>query len=132
MRIIAHAFAGAFAAAVFAVALPAWSHHSFPATYFIDKSITIEGKVVQFMFRNPHSVIHVLAPAEDGKEVRWAIEWAAAGALARDGKASREILRPGDIVIITGAPGRNPADHKIRLNAIERPSDGWKWTGKFD
>jgi len=74
----------------------------------------------------------VLAPDENGQEVRWAVEWAAAGALQRDGVATREILRPGDIVLIEGAPGRNPADHKIRLNHIERPSDGWKWGGSFD
>ena len=124
--------AGVALAAGLAATLPALAHHSFPATYIIDQSITIKGKVVQFMFRNPHSVIHVMAPDENGKEVRWAVEWAAAGALTRDGTASREILRPGDEVVVTGAPGRNPQDHKIRLNHIERPSDGWKWGGSFD
>jgi hypothetical protein len=130
MKSIVSLCAGAAAALLFTA--PVQAHHSFPATYEIDKTVKIQGKVVQFMFRNPHSVIHVLAPDETGKEVRWAVEWAAAGALQRDGVATREILRPGDIVIISGAPGRNPADHKIRLNLIERPADGWKWGGSFD
>jgi len=125
-------FCAAAAATLLLTAAPAQAHHSFPATYQIDQTVKIKGKVVQFMFRNPHSVIHVLAPDENGQEVRWAVEWAAAGALQRDGVATREILRPGDVVLIEGAPGRNPADHKIRLNHIERPSDGWKWGGSFD
>jgi hypothetical protein len=131
MKSIVHLCAAAAATLLLSIA-PAQAHHSFPATYDIDKSVKIQGKVVQFMFRNPHSVIHVLAPDDSGKEVRWAVEWAAAGALQRDGVATREILRPGDVVIISGAPGRNPADHKIRLNHIERPADGWKWGGSFD
>jgi thiamine monophosphate kinase len=73
-----------------------------------------------------------MAPGDDGQMYRWAIEWAAAAALERDGVSSRDVLRPGDVVIVTGAPGRNPADHKIRLKTIERPRDGWKWGGKYD
>lgn len=130
MRYIAKVLTGLSAAAVVAIALPVQAHHSFPSTYFVDQSITVKGKVTQFMFRNPHSAVQLLAPGEDGKMVRWTAEWAAAAALERDGKASRDILHPGDEVIITGAPGRNPEDHKVRLYTIERPSDGWKWSGK--
>jgi hypothetical protein len=126
------AFAVLVAGVALAVAVPVSAHHSFTATYQIDKTIRIEGKVVQFMFRNPHSVLQVMAPGDDGQMYRWAIEWAAAAALERDGVSSRDVLRPGDVVIVTGAPGRNPADHKIRLKTIERPRDGWKWGGKYD
>ena len=130
MRYIARVLTGISAAAVVAIALPVQAHHSFPSTYFVDQSITVKGKVTQFMFRNPHSAVQLLAPGEDGKMVRWTTEWAAAAALERDGKASRDILHPGDEVIITGAPGRNAEDHKVRLYTIERPADGWRWSGK--
>jgi hypothetical protein len=30
------------------------AHHSFAATYFEDREVTIEGTLAQFMFRNPH------------------------------------------------------------------------------
>lgn len=119
------------AALLLSAAAPLFAHHSFPATYYIDRSVTIKGKVVQFMFRNPHSMIIVMAPDASGKEVRWAVEWAAAAALAKD-KGSGTMLHPGDVVVVTGAPGRNEEDRKIRLNKIERPSDGWKWGGSFD
>ncbi len=132
MKDISKFLVGASAALSLALALPVHAHHSFPSTYFVDQTVTIKGKVVEFMFRNPHSVVQVLAPAQDGTMVRWAVEWAAAAALERDGKASRDLLHPGDEVIISGAPGRNVEDHKIRLYTIERPADGWKWAGKYD
>jgi hypothetical protein len=121
-----------FAAASLCGATAVDAHHSFPSTYIIDQVVTIKGKVTEFMFRNPHSVVQVLAPGTDGQMYRWAVEWAAAAALERDGKASRDLLHPGDEVIVTGAPGRNPEDHKIRLYTIVRPADGWKWEGKYD
>jgi hypothetical protein len=107
------------------------AHHSFPATYVVDREIRIEGPVVQLMFRNPHSFIHVMAPDSQGTMQRWSIEWAGAGVLARD-KISRDTLKPGDTVVVTGHPGRNPADHRMLLRSIVRASDGWKWSGSFE
>jgi hypothetical protein len=112
------------------LANPAQAHHSFPATYFVDQSVTIEGTVVQFLFRNPHSFVHVLAPDKDGAMQRWAVEWGAGGALAQD-NVDRDTLKPGDKVVIKGQPGRNPADHRIRMQAIEDKTANWKWAGTF-
>jgi thiamine monophosphate kinase len=91
----------------------------------------IEGEVAQFLFRNPHSMIHVSAPDASGDVRRWAIEWAGVGTLSGEG-VSRETLRIGDHVIVSGNPGRNAADYRLRLLSIERPLDGWKWQGRFD
>ena len=52
--------------------LPAFAHHSFAATYFEDKNITVEGTLVQFMFRNPHSFVHIEAPDDKGNMETWA------------------------------------------------------------
>jgi len=105
-----------------------YAHHSFAATYIVDKEIKIEGDLVQFMFRNPHSFVHVQAPDDKGQAQRWAIEWAAAGQLTG---ISRETLKPGDHVIITGNPGRTAEDHRLRMRSILRPKDGFKWSGDF-
>jgi DNA/RNA endonuclease YhcR with UshA esterase domain len=113
-----------------AAAMPTQAHHSFPATYFVDQKITIEGTVVQFLFRNPHSFVHVLAPDKDGTMQRWAVEWGAGGALASD-NVKNDTIKPGDKVVITGQPGRNPADHRIRMQAIEDKTANWKWSGTF-
>ena len=112
--------------AVMGAGMTARAHHSFAATYHEDKTVKIEGKLVQFMFRNPHSFVHVMAPDDNGQELRWAVEWGGAGQLGGQG-VSRETLKPGDIVVITGNPGRNPADHRIRMVTLRRPSDGFGW-----
>ena len=114
--------------AMFVVALPAPAHHSFAATYFEDKEVTIEGDLVQFLFRNPHSFVHVEVKDAGGNVVRWAVEWGGGGQLSREG-VTRDTLKPGDHVIVTGNPGRNPDEHRIRMHSIERPADGWKWKG---
>ena len=115
-------------AAVFVLSVPVFAHHSFAATYFEDKTVTIEGKLVQFLYRNPHSFVHVEAPDEKGEMQTWAIEWGGGGQLSRDG-VTRETLKPGDHVVIKGNPGRNPEDHRVRMQSITRPSDGWTWKG---
>jgi hypothetical protein len=106
--------------------LSAYAHHSFTATYDENKTIKIEGELVQFMFRNPHAFVHVLAPDENGEMQRWGVEWGGAGALTGQG-VTRDSLKAGDHVIITGNPGRNPIDHRIRMRTLLRPSDGFGW-----
>jgi hypothetical protein len=113
-----------------AASVPVQAHHSFPATYFVDQKVEIEGTVVQFLFRNPHSFVHVMAPDKDGVMQRWAVEWGAGGSLASD-NISSDTLKPGDKVKITGSPARNAADHRLRMSAIERTTDHWKWSGTF-
>ena len=104
------------------------AHHSFAATYFVDKEITVKGSLTQFLYRNPHSFIKVNAPDEKGVMQTWSVEWGGGGQLTNE-HVTRDTLKPGDQVIITGNPGRDPAEHRIRLHTITRPSDGWKWSG---
>jgi len=104
----------------------AWAHHSFTATYFEDRTITIEGRVLQFQFRNPHSFVHVQAPDESGEMHRWAVEWGGSSQLSNQGLANAT-LRPGDVVEITGNPGRDASDHRVRMLYLLRPADGFDW-----
>ena len=113
------------------VAGPAAAHHSFSATYDSSQQSQIEGEVAQFLFRNPHSMVQILAPDDTGEMRRWAIEWAGVNVLTGEG-ISRTTLRIGDKVIVTGNPGRVPSDFRMRMLSIERPEDGWKWRGTFD
>ena len=116
--------AGAFVGA-------ATAHHSFAATYDSSRQSRIEGEVAQFLFRNPHSMVQILAPDETGEMRRWAIEWAGVNVLTGEG-ISRETLRIGDAVIVTGNPGRMASDYRMRMLSIERPADGWQWRGSFE
>lgn len=108
------------------------AHHSFAAAYLEDaQPVKIEGELVQLLFRSPHSFVHVMAPDEKGQMQRWAVEWAQGGQLERQG-VTRDVLKPGDRVIVTGSPARDAQDHRLRLRKIERPLDGWTWNGNFD
>ena len=119
------------AAVGLAGSVPLLAHHSFAATYFEDQRQTIEGDLVQFLYRNPHSFVHVEVKDKSGQVTRWAVEWGAGGQLGRQG-VTRETLKTGDHVIIVGNPGRNPEDHRLRMVNITRPVDNWKWGGTFD
>ncbi len=88
--------------------------------------MTIEGELVQLDFRNPHSFVHVDVTEKDGTKVRYAVEWGGGGQLGQQG-VTRETFKVGDHVVITGAPGRNPADHRVRMVTLKRPSDGFIW-----
>jgi hypothetical protein len=65
----------------------AFAHHSFAATYLEDQSVTIEGQLVQFLLRNPHSFVHVMVKEPDGTTARYVVEWGSPSQLA--GRESR-------------------------------------------
>jgi hypothetical protein len=65
-----------------------------------------------------------------GEKIRYAVEWASGSSLNGQG-ITRETLKAGDHVIVVGQPGRNDEDHRMRMKSINRPSDGWKWSGTF-
>ncbi len=117
------------AAGAIVIGTQAYAHHSFAATYLEDQSVTIEGDLVQFLYRNPHSFVHIMVKDKTGEEVRYAVEWGGAGQLGQQG-VNRETLKPGDHIVITGSPGRNPADHRVRMVSLNRPKDGFNWGNK--
>jgi len=106
----------------------ALAHHSATATYIVGKSVKIEGTLKELIWRNPHSYIKVEAPDDKGEMQIWVIEGAAPGQLAEQGLTANR-LRPGDHVIVSGMPGRIAEDHRLLLETVERPSDGFKWKG---
>ncbi len=107
------------------------AHHSFGATYLEDKTITLDGALVQLLFRNPHSYIQVDVKDASGQVVRWNIEWGGVVQLNQKG-VTRETLKPGDHLVIVGNPSRTPEDHRARLVNITRPADGWKWGATYE
>ena len=103
------------------------AHHSLVATYDYDKDAEIEGKLARFLFRNPHSFVHIEAPDDNGVMQTWSFEWGGAGALTRQG-VNRNTLRVGDVVVITGHPSRTiDQDHRLKMNTLHRTSDGFGW-----
>jgi len=108
---------------------PAFAHHSSTSVYLQNKPMKIEGTLKEFIWRNPHSYIKVEVADDKGEKQLWVIEGAAPTQFSESGMTSTT-LRPGDHVIVTGKPGRVAEDHRMLLESIERPSDGWKWVAR--
>jgi hypothetical protein len=102
------------------------AHHSYVSTYNTSKDVKLEGKLVQFVYRNPHTFIHVEAPDEAGKMERWAVEWSGTSQLDRAG-VTRDTLKIGDTVVITIHPSRVAGDYRGLMVKLVRPSDGFTW-----
>ena len=102
------------------------AHHSFGATYEVSKQVKIDGKIVQFVYRNPHSFVHVEAPDADGAQQRWAVEWGGTAQLTTQG-VKRDTLKVGDKVTIVARPSRVPNEYRVLMVNLNRPSDGFTW-----
>jgi hypothetical protein len=117
---------GVAAAAALMCGVSASAHHSQVAVYNVNAEQKIEGKLVQVLIRSPHSWVHIEAKDEKGETKRFAVEWGGATQLRNQG-VDAQTLRIGDVVNVTGRPGRNPTDNRMLMVHIERPSDGWNW-----
>ncbi|GAG92056.1 unnamed protein product, partial [marine sediment metagenome] len=66
------------------IALPVWGHHSDSG---MDRNtvVTLEGRVVEFRWRNPHVYITIDTTDEHGNEVVWKLEAGAISVMSRMG-----------------------------------------------
>ena len=104
----------------------AYAHHSYAATYDVTKEIKLEGKLVQFVYRNPHSFVHVMAADDKGVQQRWAVEWSGTTQLGAQG-VNRETLKVGDDVVINARPSRVTGEYRALMIKLKRTSDGFSW-----
>src|SRR5215469_11611696 len=84
----------ASAAVMIAAAFPLAAHHSFSAEFDQNKQVTLEGKVVQMEWVNPHSWLTIDVTKADGAVERWKIEGGSPSVLLRLGW-NRNSLPPG-------------------------------------
>jgi hypothetical protein len=110
------------------------AHHSFAGSYLEGDTMRLEGTIVQFNIRNPHSFINFMVKGEDGKEVLWGGEWGSVTALSQGG-VDRFTLKPGEFIIVDGAPPRDSMDRKVLIRRVERPEtdsvEEFLWEGNF-
>jgi len=116
-------------AAALVVGATASAHHSYSATYDTGKTFTIKGKLVQFVFKNPHSFVTIQAPDDKGTMQRWSLEWSGTGQLTGAG-VTRESLKAGDELVVIANPSRVSGELKALMVSLKRPVDGFAWGGR--
>ena len=121
LRLLAFALAAAWAAA----ATP-YAHHSFGATYDVNKQLKLSGKMAQFVYRNPHSFVTIDVTDESGTSQRWSLEWGGTAQLANAG-VKRDSLKVGDQVRIIANPSRVAGEQRALMVNLTRPADGFSW-----
>jgi hypothetical protein len=105
------------------------AHHPIGRVFTIRETTHIEGKVVRVLLRNPHSFVLLREAGHDEKI--WALEWASAKKLSRQGVQAGTI-RFGDYLVVTGHPPRKATEYKILIQLLTRQSDGFTWGGRAD
>ena len=91
------------------------AHHSF-AMFDLGKEVTVEAKIKEVQFTNPHVWLQILVTDDKGVETEWSIESGAPGMMLRNGwKPST--LKAGDKVTLTMHPLRNgnPGGSLVRV-----------------
>jgi hypothetical protein len=83
----------------------AWAHHS-QSEYNLRGKVDVEGAVTKVDWRSPHAWIYVDVTGDKGETVNWSFELPSPVTLMRRGW-TRESLKPGDRVKVSGAPAKN-------------------------
>jgi hypothetical protein len=104
LRSLCSAAAGFLAA--LAMPFGAGAHHAFSAEFSRDLPLEITGTVTKVEWMNPHARFYVDAADDSGETVNWDFELGSPNNLMRRGW-TRNSLKPGDIVTITGFRARN-------------------------
>ncbi|MBI2150355.1 MAG: hypothetical protein HYU27_07100 [Acidobacteria bacterium] len=104
-----------------AVAGPVLAHHS-AAAFNTQQEIKVTGAVTEYSFRNPHVYMILQVRKADGSAAAMEVEAGAASVLNPLG-FTRNSIAVGDVVTITGSPGRNNPD-KLMLGRDLYKQDG--------
>lgn len=99
---------------------PAAAHHSIAGVYDNSRRATIEGRVIEFRFVNPHPLLFVEVETPDGMQ-SWQLEMDNRFELVAIGM-TEDTLAPGDRVVATGSVGRTEPQ-RLYLWRLERPVD---------
>src|SRR3970282_762461 len=103
------------------------SHHSFAAE-FTHETITIEGVVTEVWFKNPHVRYSVEVTNERGEAELWDAIAGSATNLQRNGGWTRDSIKVGDRVVMTGNRGRDGRrllnTRLVRVSAGRGPPGG--------
>jgi hypothetical protein len=81
------------------------AHHS-QSEYDLRGKVEVEGTVTEVQWRSPHAWIQMDVVDAKGQKVNWSFELPSPVTLMRRGW-TRDSLKPGDKIKVSGAPARN-------------------------
>jgi len=86
--------------------VPAASAHHSQSEYDLRSKVEVAGTVTKVEWRSPHAWIYVDVTSDKGEKVNWSFELPSPVTLMRRGW-TRDSLKPGDRIKVTGAPAKN-------------------------
>ena len=96
---------------IVAVAMMALSGVVFPhhgtAAYDSTHTVTVKGTATDFQFRNPHVLLSFEVKGDNGKIEKWEGEITTPSQLAREGGWTKNSIKPGDQIAVTGNRAKN-------------------------
>ena len=75
--------------------VPLSAHHSWPVNN--DRLVTVKGKVIEFLWANPHPMITLDVQGNDGRTEKWQIGGPAIVRMEANGW-TKTTLKPGDVI----------------------------------
>jgi hypothetical protein len=109
--------ASAIALVCVSAVMPLPAHHSWPVNN--DRLVTVKGKVIEFMWANPHPMIILEVQASDGRVEKWQVGGPAIIRMEANGW-TKTTVKAGDV--ITGV-GHQFADGEkvVKLDHVVLP-----------
>lgn len=104
-----------------------FAHHGTQVSYHVDKTIVVKGTVTEWAFAYPHPQVYFDVKDDSGNVQHWAAEFLPAPIMLKNLHAgwSRESIKPGDQIVITGNPSKSGANvclvRKLVVNGKEMP-----------
>jgi Family of unknown function (DUF6152) len=114
----------AFALVATASCGSAYAHHSIGSVYDSARQVTVEGRVTEFQFVNPHPILIIDAAAESPAEP-WRLEMDNRFELSEIGM-SAETFKLGDRVVVSGSMSRTEPQ-RLYIRRLDRPADGFRY-----
>ncbi len=100
------------------MAAPVISHHG-RSNFLYSDTITLEGKVIEFKWRNPHSYMEIETKNKNNETEIWLIEVDTPTSLKRQGW-QKDSIKADDEVLVVGNPDRDRERKFLLLDRIVR------------
>jgi len=98
--------------------IPATAHHG-RGIFDLQRTITIDGVVTEFSWKNPHVYLFVETQNTAGETSVWSIEIGSATSMRKRGWSS-DTFEPGDSVVVEAHPARNPERTMALVYSVEK------------